>query len=106
MIYKRHSAAAFLAEGLPPNDRTAAARSTKNSADRVGIPHHGDIVVQPSGSGARLDPMYEFHAPARDPATARPSKHDANGSVFRWCNAVAHMKLADVIQAFVPRRYR
>jgi len=30
-------------------------------------------------------------------------KHDANGSVFRWCDAVAHMKLADVIQVFVPQ---
>ena len=49
------------------------------------FPHSVEISVPPGGLGSRLDAMYEFHE--RHGIPARRGRHDANGSVVRWCFA-------------------
>lgn len=46
-----------------------------------------NIIVPPGGLGSRLDAMYEFHAKRGIKPQRGHGKHDANGSVIRWCFA-------------------
>ena len=50
------------------------------------------MVVPLGGLGNTLDAMYEFHA-RYGIEPQRPGRHDANGSVIRWC--FADPKLAE-----------
>ena len=50
-------------------------------------PHFVDVVVPPGGLGHRLDAMYDFHARHGIRAQRGHGRHDANGSVVRWCFA-------------------
>ena len=51
------------------------------------FPHFVDVVVPPGGLGIRLDAMYEFHARRGIRARRGHGRHDADGSVVRWCFA-------------------
>lgn len=51
------------------------------------FPQFVDIVVPLGGLGARLDAMYDFHAQYGIKPQRGQGKHDANGSVIRWCFA-------------------
>ena len=51
------------------------------------FPHFVDIVVPLGGLGARLDAMYDFHARQSIKPQRGHGRHDANGSVIRWCFA-------------------
>jgi hypothetical protein len=51
------------------------------------FPHFVDIVVPLGGLGARLDEMYDFHSQYGIKPQRGQGKHDANGSVIRWCFA-------------------
>ena len=51
------------------------------------FPHFIDIVVPPGGLGTRLDDMYDFHAQYGIKPRRGHGRHDANGSVIRWCFA-------------------
>jgi hypothetical protein len=55
------------------------------------FPHHVDIVVPLGGLGATLDAMYEFHTQYGVKPQRGQGKHDANGSVIRWCFADAEI---------------
>ena len=57
-------------------------------------PHFVDITVPPGGLGQRLDAMYEFHARHGIRAQRGHGRHDANGSVVRWCFADAAIAAA------------
>ena len=50
-------------------------------------PHFVDVVVPPGGLGIKLDAMYEFHERQGIRAKRGHGRHDANGSVVRWCFA-------------------
>ena len=50
-------------------------------------PHFVDVVVPPGGLGRRLDAMYDFHARHGILAQRGHGRHDADGSVVRWCFA-------------------
>ena len=50
-------------------------------------PHFVDVVVPPGGLGSRLDAMYGFHERHAIRAKRGHGRHDANGSVVRWCFA-------------------
>ena len=50
-------------------------------------PHFVDVAVPRGGLGSRLDAMYEFHERHGIPAKRGHGRHDANGSVLRWCFA-------------------
>ena len=50
-------------------------------------PHFVDVVVPPGGLGSRLDAMYEFHTQHGIRAKRGQGRHDADGSVVRWCFA-------------------
>lgn len=50
-------------------------------------PHFVDIVVPLGGLGARLDAMYDFHTQYGINPQRGHGRHDANGSVIRWCCA-------------------
>jgi hypothetical protein len=56
------------------------------------FPHYVDVVVPPSGLGTKLDAMYDFHAKHGIKPQRGHGRHDANGSIIRWC-------FADVSQA-------
>lgn len=56
--------------------------------------HHVDVVVPPGGLGTRLDQMYEFHARHGIKPQRGHGKHDADGSVIRWCFADAETAAA------------
>ena len=51
------------------------------------FPHFVDIVVPLGGLGARLDAMYDFHTRHGIKPQRGHGRHDANGSVIRWCFA-------------------
>ena len=51
------------------------------------VEHFVDVVVPPGGLGIRLDAMYEFHARRGIRARRGHGRHDADGSVVRWCFA-------------------
>lgn len=51
------------------------------------FPHFVEIVVPPGGLGRRLDAMYEFHSRHGIKPQRGQGRHDANGSVIRWCFA-------------------
>jgi len=51
------------------------------------FPHHVDIIVPPGGLGTRLDAMYSFHEQHGIKPQRSHGKHDADGSVIRWCFA-------------------
>ena len=51
------------------------------------FPYHVDMAVLPGGLGNRLDAMYEFHARHGIKPQRGHGRHDANGSVIRWCFA-------------------
>ena len=51
------------------------------------FPHFVDILVPLGGLGTRLDAMYEFHAQHGIKPHRGHGRHDANGSVIRWCFA-------------------
>ena len=53
----------------------------------VEFPHHFDIIVPPGGLGTRLDAMYSFHEQHGIKPQRSHGKHDADGSVIRWCFA-------------------
>ena len=57
-------------------------------------PHFVDVVVPPGGLGRRLDAMYDFHARRGIRAQRGHGRHDANGSVVRWCFADAAIAAA------------
>ena len=50
-------------------------------------PHFVEIVVPLGGLGSKLDAMYEFHAHHGIRAQRGHGRHDASGSVVRWCFA-------------------
>ena len=56
-------------------------------------PYFVDIVVPLGGLGKRLDAMYEFHTRQGIKPQRGHGRHDANGSVIRWC--FADPKLAE-----------
>jgi hypothetical protein len=58
------------------------------------FPHFVDIVVPLGGLGARLDAMYEFHTRHGVKPQRGQGKHDASGSVIRWCFADAEISEA------------
>ena len=60
-------------------------RSTK--AVERDFPHFVEIVVPPGGLGRRLDAMYEFHSRHGIKPQRGQGRHDADGSVIRWCFA-------------------
>ena len=43
--------------------------------------------MPPGGLGNRLNAMYDFHARHSIQAMRGRGRHDANGSVVRWCFA-------------------
>ena len=49
------------------------------------FPHFVDIAVPPNGLGTKLDAMYDFHARHGIQPKRGHGRHDANGSVIRWC---------------------
>ena len=51
------------------------------------FPHFVDIVVPLGGLGAKPDAMYDFHTQYGIKPQRGQGKHDANGSVIRWCFA-------------------
>ena len=51
------------------------------------FPHFVDIVVPPRWFGLKLDAMYEFHEQYGIKPQRGHGRHDANGSVIRWCFA-------------------
>ena len=51
------------------------------------FPHFVDIVVPPGGLGSKLDAMYDFHTQYGIKPQRGHGRHDANGSVIRWCFA-------------------
>jgi hypothetical protein len=57
------------------------------------FPHFVDIIVPLGGLGARLDAMYDFHTQYSIKPQRGHGRHDANGSVIRWC--FADLKIAD-----------
>ena len=50
-------------------------------------PHFVDIAMPLGGLGARLDAMYDFHARHGVKPQRGQGRHDANGSIVRWCFA-------------------
>jgi hypothetical protein len=58
------------------------------------FPHHVDIIVPPGGLGMRLDAMYDFHIQHGIQPQRGHGKHDADGSVIRWCFANADLAAA------------
>ena len=53
------------------------------------FPHFVDIVAPLGGLGSKLDAMYEFHTQYGIKPQRGHGRHDANGSVIRWCFADA-----------------
>jgi hypothetical protein len=53
------------------------------------FPHFVAIPVPLGGLGTRLNEMYEFHAQYGIKPQRGHGRHDANGSVIRWCFADA-----------------
>ena len=53
------------------------------------FPHFVDIVVPLGGLGSKLDAMYDFHIQYGIKPQHGQGRHDANGSVIRWCFADA-----------------
>ena len=51
------------------------------------FPHFVDIVVPLGGLGSTLDAMYDFHTQYGIKPQRGQGRHDANGSVIRWCFA-------------------
>ena len=49
------------------------------------FPHFVDIAVPPGGLGNTIDAMYDFHARHGIQSKRGHDRHDANGSVIRWC---------------------
>jgi hypothetical protein len=58
------------------------------------FPHFVDIVVPLGGLGSKLDAMYDFRTRHDIKAQRGQGRHDANGSVIRWCFADADMAAA------------
>jgi hypothetical protein len=58
------------------------------------FPHFVDIVVPPGGLGAKLDPMYDFHAKHGIKPQRGHGRHDANGSIIGWCFADSTLAVA------------
>jgi hypothetical protein len=50
-------------------------------------PHFVDVVVPPGGLGTKLDAMYDFHTRHDIRAQRGQGRHDADGSIVRWCFA-------------------
>jgi hypothetical protein len=51
------------------------------------FPHVVDVVVPEGGLGMTLNAMYDFHARHGIQPKRGQGRHDANGSVIRWCFA-------------------
>jgi hypothetical protein len=51
------------------------------------FPHFVDVVVPEGGLGNKLNAMYDFHARHGIQPKRGHGRHDANGSVIRWCFA-------------------
>ena len=51
------------------------------------FPHFVDIIVPLGGLGAKLDAMYDFHTQHGIKPQRGHGRHDANGSIIRWCFA-------------------
>jgi hypothetical protein len=51
------------------------------------FPHFVDIAVPLGGLGTKLNAMYEFHTQYGIKPQRGHGRHDANGSVIRWCFA-------------------
>lgn len=51
------------------------------------FPHFVDVVVPPGGLGTKLDAMYDFHIQHVIKPQRGQGRHDADGSVIRWCFA-------------------
>jgi hypothetical protein len=51
------------------------------------FPHFVDIALPPKGFGSKLDAVYDFHARRGIQPKRGHARHDANGSVIRWCFA-------------------
>jgi hypothetical protein len=51
------------------------------------FPHYVDIVVPEGGLGNKLNATYDFHAQHGIQPKRGHGRHDANGSVIRWCFA-------------------
>jgi len=61
-------------------------RATTKSVERD-FTHFVDMAVPPGGLGSKLDAMYEFHTQYGIKPQRGHGRHDANGSVIRWCFA-------------------
>lgn len=61
--------------------------SASAKAVERGFPNFVDIVVPLGGLGAKLDAMYDFHTQYGIKPQRGHGRHDANGSVIRWCFA-------------------
>src|SRR5262245_561547 len=57
----------------------------KASRTEQEFPHQVDIIVPPGGLGRRLNDMYNFHIQNDVKSQRGHSRHDADGSVIRWC---------------------
>ena len=66
---------------------TRLQRRTKREGRRTRFLHLVDIVVPLSGLGSKLDAMYDFHTQYGIKPQRAHGRHDANGSVIRWCFA-------------------
>jgi hypothetical protein len=53
------------------------------------FPHCVDIVVPEGGLGNKLNAMYDFHAGRGIAPRRGHGRHNADGSVIRWCFADA-----------------
>lgn len=51
------------------------------------FPHIVEMAVPPGWLGSKLDAMYEFHTQYGIKPQRGHGRHDANGSVIRWCFA-------------------
>ena len=63
----------------------------KASRTEQEFPYHVEIIVPPGGLGTRLDQMYDFHAQHDIKPQRGQGRHDADGSVIRWCFADASL---------------
>src|SRR5262249_51775601 len=73
---------AFSGEPMSRYKSRASAKAVEKD-----FPYHVDIAVPPGGLGTRINEMYAFHSRLGIESKRGHGRHDANGSVIRWCFA-------------------
>jgi len=68
------------------NDDPLQGRANAKAVERD-FPHFVDIIVPLGGLGSKLDAMYDFHTRHGVKAQRGHGRHDANGTIIRWCFA-------------------